>query len=125
MGHKLKLEGGYKIVCRFLEGVCLLVVCLHLLLLLLLNDLPHLLLQLWGNDELIIWVWLCRCIEVAPLFPDRGICCLLNEILAPGLAGHRAICPSSPSQSARPGLSAEAGRGWGHRGVGDQWRLLM
>lgn len=94
-----KLEGCDKVVCRFLVAVCLLVVRLDLFLLLLLDDLPDFLLQLWRDDELVIRVRLGRGIEVAPLLPDGSIGCLLYEVLVLSLAGHRAISSSPAAQS--------------------------
>lgn len=94
-----KLEGCDKIVCRFLVAVCLLVMRLNLFLLLLLDDLPNLLLQLWWDDELVIRVWLGGGIEVTPLLPNGDVPRLLYEVLVPSLAGHRAVSSSPSTQS--------------------------
>lgn len=105
-----KLEGCDEIVCRFLVAVCLLVVCLHLLLLLL-DDLPDFLLQLWRDDELVFGVRLGGSVEVTPLLPDGGVARFLYEVLVLPLAGHGAVSSSPAAQSSRPSLPAEAGRG--------------
>lgn len=66
---------------------------------LLLDDLPHLLLQLRGDDELVVGVRLGGGTEVPPLFPGRGVACLLDEVLAPSLARHGAVGPSPAAQT--------------------------
>lgn len=94
------LEGCDEIVCRFLVAVCLLAVFLNLfLLLLLLDDLPDFLLQLWRDDELVVRVRLGGSVEVAPLLPDGSIGRLLYEVLVPPLAGHGAVSSGPAAQS--------------------------
>ena len=133
-----------KVVSGLLEAVCLLWVILLLLLLLLLllkllllllllqlllllllllDNLPDLLLQLWGDNELVIGVRLGRGVEV-PAFLGGSVRRHLYQILAPPLARYRAVGAWPATQRARPcPLGPGAGGGRRRRGRRDGGRL--
>lgn len=129
VGGGLDLEGCDKVVSRCLVAVCLLVVCLNLfMLLLLLDDLPHFLLQLRWDDKLVVRVWLGGGVEVSPLLLNGGVGCLLYEVLVPSLAGHGAVSSSSAAQRTRQSLPSKSWRGgsdWGGRRGGEERGRLV